>query len=95
MSTVNITSIIIFVVSLKMLINLRAKIQALGRLNKTDHRDIQIQAEEFNGEPISALHYKDREEWPKAFKQPTLMYPVTMQELPNDRVRAEWTPVPM
>ena len=38
-----------------------AKIQALEKVNKTDHRDIQIQTEEFKGEPISALHYKVRE----------------------------------
>ena len=60
MSIVNIISIIIFVLSLKMLINLSAKIQALEKLNKSDNRDTQIHTEEFNGEPISALHYKDK-----------------------------------
>ena len=45
-----------------------AKIQALEKLIKTDHRDIQIQTEEFKGEPILALHYKVREEQPKDFK---------------------------
>ena len=39
-----------------------AKIQALEKLIKTDHRDIQIQTEEFKGEPMPALHYKVREE---------------------------------
>ena len=46
----------------KKLINKSAKIQALEKLNKADPRDIQIQTEGFNGEPISALHYKNREE---------------------------------
>ena len=33
----------------------------------------------------SVLHYKKREEEHKVFKQPTLIYPVTLQEqLPND-----------
>ena len=41
--------------------------------------------EKFNAESISALHYKVREEQSKVFKQPTLIYPVTLQELPNDR----------
>ena len=77
--------------SVEKLFGLTAKIQTLEKLSKTDHRD--IQTEEFNGEPISALHY--REEQPKVFKQPTLIYPVTVQEFPNDRVRDEWTPVPM
>ena len=77
-----------------------AKIQALEKLIKTDHRDIQIQIEEFKGEPISALHYKVREEQPKVFKKPTLIYSVTLQELPNDRftqgyVRVKWPPVEM
>ena len=58
MSIVNI-KIIIFMVSFKKLVNLSARIQALEKSNKTDHRDIQIQTEEFNGEPISALHYKN------------------------------------
>ena len=62
MSIVNIISFIIFVLSLKKLVNLSAKIQALEKLNKTDHRDIHIQTEELNGELISALHYKNREE---------------------------------
>ena len=39
-----------------------AKIQALEKLIKTDCRDIKIQAEEFKGEPMPALHYKVREE---------------------------------
>ena len=46
-----------------------AKIQALEKLNKTDHRDTQFQTEEFKGEPIPALHYKVREKQPKVFKQ--------------------------
>ena len=37
------------------------KIQVLEKLNKRDHRDIQIQTEEFNEEPISAFHYKVKE----------------------------------
>ena len=45
-----------------------------------------IQAEEFKGEPMPGLHYKVRnEQQPKVFKQATLIYPVTLKELPNDR----------
>ena len=54
-------SLIILGLSLKKLFGTCAKIQALEKVNKTDHRDIQIQTEEFKGEPISALHYKVRE----------------------------------
>ena len=38
-----------------------------------------------------------RKEQSKVFKQPTLIYPVTLQQLPNIRgsVPADWTPVPM
>ena len=56
---------IILGLSLKKLFGMTNKIQALEKLNKTDHRDIQIQTKEFNGEPISALHYKVREEQTK------------------------------
>ena len=45
----------------KKLLNLSAKIQDLEKLSKTDHRDTQIQTEEFNGEPVSVLHCKNRE----------------------------------
>ena len=64
-------------------------IQALEKLNKIDHRNIQTQTEK--------LHYKVREEQPKGFKQRTLIYPVYLQDLPNDRssVKANWTPVAM
>ena len=77
-----------------------AKIQALEKVNKTDHRDIQIQTEEFKGEPISALHYKVREKQPKVFKQPTLIYLLNLQKLPSDRYpqgskRADQTPAAM
>ena len=41
--------------------------RCLRKLNKADHRDSQIQTEEFNGEPISALHYKFREGQPMVF----------------------------
>ena len=37
-----------------------AKIQALEKLIETDHRDIQIQTEEFNIEPVSVLCHKIR-----------------------------------
>ena len=74
------------------------KIQSSEKLTETDQRDTRIQAEEFNRQPISALHYKVREEWSKVFNQPILIYPVTLQELPNDSypqgcVRADWKPV--
>lgn len=52
-SIVNIISIFIFVVLMKKLVNLSAKIVSLATPNKTDQRDIQIQKEEFNREPIS------------------------------------------
>ena len=42
-SIVNIISFIIFVLSLKKLVNLSAKIQSLEKPNKIDHRDIQNQ----------------------------------------------------
>lgn len=48
-----------------------------------DHWDIQIQAEKFNSEPISALHYNIGLEHPNVLKQPTLIYQVTLQELPK------------
>ena len=47
--------------------NLSAKVWVLEELNKTDQRDIQIQTEECNGEPISALNYKNRVGQPKVF----------------------------
>ena len=70
-------------------------IQVLEKLHKTDHRDIQIQTEDCNGAPISTLNYKNGGEHLKVFKQPILLYPVTLQELPNDRgsIRTEWTPL--
>lgn len=46
-----------------------------------DHWDIQIQAEEFNSEPISALLYNIGGQHPNVLKQPTLIYQVTLQEL--------------
>ena len=70
--------LIILGLSLKKLFDLTAKIQTLEKLNKTDHRDIQINPEEFNGEPISVLHSMVREEQTQVFKQPTLIYPVTL-----------------
>ena len=62
-----------------------AKIQALEKLIKTDHRDIQIQPEIFKGGLISALPYKVREKQTKDFKQPILIYPATSQEVSNGR----------
>ena len=62
-----------------------AKIQALEKLNKTDHRHIQIQTEIFKGGLISALPYKVREKQTKDSKQPILIYPATLQEVSNDR----------
>ena len=44
---------------------MRARIQVLEKVNKTDQRDIQIHTEEFNEGPISVLNYKDREQRPK------------------------------
>ena len=53
----------------KKLDNLRVKIQVLGKLNKANHRHVQIQTKEFDGEQISGLHYKNRVEQSKVFKQ--------------------------
>lgn len=89
MLIVKIISIIILVVSLKQLVNLSEK------LNKTNHRNIKIHTEEFSGESISVSYFKNREEQSRIFNQPTLTYPVTIQELQNGRVRAEWNPVSM
>ena len=58
-----------FCIFTKKLINMSAKIQVLEKLNKTDHRDIQIQTEEFKGKPISVLHYKVRKEHLTLLKQ--------------------------
>ena len=60
--------LIILGLSLKKLVDMSAKIQALEKHIKTDHRDTQVQREEFNEEPISALYFKVREEQPKRFK---------------------------
>ena len=59
------------------------KIQASENDNETDNRDIQWQTTKFNGEPISALLYKNRKEHPKVFRQPSLTYPATLQKLPS------------
>ena len=82
-------------VSLIKVVNLSTKNQTVEKFNEIDYRDIQIQTEEFNEEPISALHYKNREEQNKVFVQPTLIYTITIQELSNDSVRVKWTPVPV
>lgn len=76
---INIIDLIIFL-SLKVGVNLNAKIQALENTNKTDHRDTQTQTEVFNGELISASQYKNREAQPKIFRQPNLLHLVTFQE---------------
>lgn len=82
--------------SLKMLFGLTAKIYALEKFNKTYHRDSQIQIEEFNKEPILALHYKERNNLRSPNNQPQY-YRVTLQELSNGRgsVTANWTSVSM
>ena len=71
--------------------------ETLEKCNKTNHREIQVQTEEFNRETILAWHYKAREEQPKVFKQRTLINPVTLQDMSNDRVseRDSLTPMPM
>lgn len=51
-----IVSLTILGLSLKRLVDLSTKMWALENLIKIDHRDIQIQPEEFNREPTSALH---------------------------------------
>lgn len=69
--------------------------EALEKLTKADHRDIQIQSEEFNGEPSLLMHYKFKEDQSKITRKATLIHPGTLQEVPNERdsVRASWTPV--
>ena len=64
---------------------MRVKTQVLENFIKTDRRDIQIQTEEFKEESLSNLHFKVIEVQTNVFKQPTLIYPVTLQELPNNR----------
>lgn len=54
--------------SLKKLVSLHRKIQTLEKRYKTDHRNIQSQTVEFNGEAISMLHYKNREEQHKVLE---------------------------
>lgn len=61
-SVVNTISFISVVLPLKKLFNLSAKMQTLEKSNKTDDREIHTQTEELNGEPISVLHCKIREE---------------------------------
>ena len=51
-----IVGLIILGLSFNRLVDMSAKIQTLEKLIKTDHRDTQIQTEEFKGEPVSALH---------------------------------------
>ena len=46
------------------------------------------------------LHYKVREKQPKIFKQPTLIYPDTLEKWPNDSytqgcARVKWDSVKM
>lgn len=60
-----IISLIIFMVvliilglSFKKLVEISVKIQALEKLSKTNHRNIQIQTDGYKGEPISVLHFK-------------------------------------
>ena len=82
-----------FALSLKKLVNLSVKIQDFLKKLITQITEILKSEQEFNGEPISMLCYKNRKEQPKVFRQPTLIYPVTLQEFPNDRgsVIANWT----
>ena len=71
--------------------------QTLEKRYKIYYRNIQTQTEEFNGEAISMLHYKNREEQPKDFRKPTLIIIVNFQEIPNGRcsVTANWNSVPI
>lgn len=60
--------------------------QVLEKHIKTNNRDIQIQTEEFKGEPTLPLHYEVKEELSKVIKKSALIYPVTIQEQPpNDK----------
>lgn len=61
-----------------------AKIQILEEVIKQDHRNIQTHTEEFE-EPVSELHYDIGKEQPNIFKQPKIIYSVTLQELPSDK----------
>lgn len=77
-----------------------SKIQAFEKHNKADDRDIQIQREEYEEKPISALHYNIREEQPKAFQTASLNISSNLIEFLNDiypqgSIRTDWTPVTM
>lgn len=61
LSIVNIISFIIFVLSLKILVNVSVKIHVLEKPNKIHHIGTQIQTEKFNGDLIAVLHHKNRE----------------------------------
>ena len=50
--------LIILGLPLKKLVDMSPKIQTLEKLINADHSDIQIQTEEFKGEPMSVFHYK-------------------------------------
>lgn len=72
-----------------------AMIQTLEKLFLKDNWDVQIQTGEFKGESISVLHYKVKEKVPMVFKQPNLIYSVTLQNELNDKcsqdyLSAEW-----
>ena len=68
MSIVNIIRFTIFYLITKKLVDPSAKIQSLEKSNKADHRDVQIQTEKFDEEPISALYYRKRKKEPKVFR---------------------------
>ena len=98
MSILNLISFIIFVLSLKKLINLSVRyrpqkdlVKQITEIFKSSHKNL------MEGQFQHRIHYKNREEHTKIFKQPTLIYPVTIQELPHGRgsVTANWTPVTM
>ena len=77
------------------------KLQVLEKHIKTYNRDLQMQTEEFKGEPTLPLHYELKKELSKFIKKSALIYPVTIQEqLSNDKYhqgygRAHWIPVEM
>lgn len=66
-----------------------AKMDALG---KQGHKDIRTPTEEYNGEPSS-----QSKEQSNILRKPTLICPVTFQEVPNNKGsrKANWTPVTM
>lgn len=51
------------------------KTQSLKRPTNESNKNTQTQKEEFRAEPTSPLYYEIEEQWPKAIRIQTLIYP--------------------